>query len=250
MDFFNKVYLLKKEESNIISKYALFFKNSGLDFCGQFSNPDVFYSIAVNTKECIVLFDPKGFEENLDHVCQLLGSLQDFSGCKIVLCNELPKGYKAPFVTVESNQKITDKLVRISDCLLKIIKQQKENPNDEKYKFYNKIRNLLTDLGFDSSDLGFNYICDCVFYIIREDRANVKLVSEVYKHVARINNTLDYRVERNIRHAIDHAMARCDHKALCASENLRCFDKLMFGTTAKSIILALVGYVKYSAAFV
>ncbi|MBQ9790255.1 MAG: hypothetical protein IJW24_01510 [Clostridia bacterium] len=249
MEFYNKLYLLQKKGNDLVEENSLFFKNSGLDYMGQFSDPDVFYSIAVLTKSSIILFDPKGFEDDLDHVCQLLSSLQDFTACKIVLCDDLPKGYEVPFLVSQSNEKITDNIVRISDCILRIIKEQKENPNNEKYKFYSKIRNLLIELGFDSSDLGFNYICDSVYYIIQEDRANVKIVGDVYKYVAKINETLDYRVERNIRHAIEHAMSLCDHKSLSQNENLKCFDKMMLGTTAKSLILALVGYVKYNVAF-
>ncbi len=249
MEFYNKLYILKKEEVDSKSKYSLFLKSSGFEFAGQFANPDIFYSIAVLAKGYVVLFDPVGFEDELEHTCQLLGSLQDFTDCKIVLMNDLPNNFEVPFSVVKSNDKITDLKIKISDALLRIIKEQKEDPNNDKYKMYNAVQNLLVNLGFKNSELGFNYICDCVYYIINEDRANIKLVGDVYKHVARINNTLDYKVERNIRYAINRAVQNCDHKHLMSNEHLRYFDKLMFDATAKTLILAIVGVVKYNVAF-
>ena len=245
MEFFNKVYLLKKESSSLGDDYSLFFKNSGLEYAGQFSNPDVFYSASIGGSACIILFDPSDFGDRLDYVCQLLGSLQSYTGSYIVLCDDLPSGYDVPFSPVECNEKIKDKKIRITDCILKVLKEERSNPNGEKAKLYSNLRDILIELGFDASDLGFGYICDSVYYILKQNKPNVKLVGEVYKHVARVNNTLDYRVERDVRHAIEHAMVSCNHQALANHPKLKSFDSLMLRTTSKSLILALVSFIKY-----
>ena len=186
----------------------------------------------------------------LDRVCEMLACLQEFSECSIILCNDLPEGFEPPFKYVKPNDKIKDKMVRISDCILKVIKEYRNNPNNFQCRFYSKLRSLLNDLGFNSSELGFNYICDCIYYIYRENKPSIKIVGDVYKHVAKMNGALDYRVERDIRHAINTAMNNCDHKKLLSDEKLRCFDSIMFGTTAKNLIYAIIGYIKYDTTFV
>jgi len=249
MNFYAKVYLLKKDKSNMMESFSLFFKNSGLDYAGQFANPDVFYSAVVGSRENIIIFDPESFCDDVVRVSEMLASLQEFTDSKIILTSNL-NNMVFPFKFTSSNENIKDFKVRISDSLLRVIKEYNNDPNNSKSKLYIKLRGLLSDLGFNNSDLGFNYICDCVYYILRENKPNIKLVGEVYKHVARMNGALDYRIERDIRHAINTAMNNCNHKKLLSNEKLKCFDAMMFGTTAKNLIYAIVGFIKYDTIFV
>lgn len=248
MKFYNKIFMLKKQKYEFSNEELMFFRYGGFNFEAQYIDPTVFYSKAVNSSVNIVLFDPLGYID-IARIGEILCSLQDFTDCRIILCHKLPEGYDAPFSYEKFDNEINDTKIRISSAILKIKKEQENDPDNEKYTFYHGLSSLLLELGFDSSDLGFGYICDAVYYIYKENRPNLRIVKDVYSYVARINNTKDYRVERNIRHALERAMMNCNHKALQADEKLKCFDNLMFDVTARNFINALVSFKKYKRIF-
>lgn len=249
MNHMCNVLLLKKTQRALKPEESFFLKNCGINYEGQSTNPLMFYSIALKKNINIILFDPRGFD-NLCEVIEVLSSLQRFTNCYIILCRDIPEEYKMNLNLVISDKTITDPMLKISDCLLKIKKLQNANPDVETQLLFDKIQNILFHLGFDASIKGFNYLCDCIHYIYVKKTPSINLVSDVYRYVAQQNNTRDYRVERDIRHAIDKAMLNCDHKKLLEHNKLCSFNNIMFETSAKPLILAVVNFLKYNTTFV
>jgi len=248
MEVCNKLFLLKKSDRQLKPEEILFFKRNGIIYEGQYSMPKEFFSQAVSNRATIVIVDLKGYDE-LKYIDDMLCSLQDFTNCEIILVSDLPNGYVPNYKIREANPNIDDKLLKISDCLLKIKKDQESSSNNGKRKFYTKVQELLTSLGFDNGQLGFGYLCDAIYYVHFQRKFNVKLVAEVYQYVANKNETTVTRVERDIRSAISNAMANCNHKMLREDPNLKGFDVLMHNTTCKGLLQAVVNYIKYNTTF-
>lgn len=64
------------------------------------------------------------------------------------------------------------------------------------------IKHLLIELGISPALMGYGYLAQCVYLCWEDNRRLHSLVADVYREVARQNNTTYQRVERNIRHAV------------------------------------------------
>ena len=245
---FSNILLLKKNERFLKPEELFFLKNCGMHYEGQVTNPLMFYSLALSKNINIVLFDPREFD-NLNYIVEVLNSLQRFANCYIILCRDIPAEYKANIDVVECNPNITEPIIKISDSLLKVKKMQESNPDRNKQKIFNNIQNILYGLGFDASMMGYNFLCDSVYYVYKNRSCSIKLIADVYKYVAEKNNTNLSNVERDIRHAIEKAITYCDHKKLRENKDLKSFDDIMINTSAKPFILSMVNYLKYNTTF-
>jgi len=246
---FSNVLLLKKNLRSLKPEESYFLQNCNMHYSGQYTNPMTFYSHAVNNNVRIIIFDPKDYE-NVDHIIEILSSLQQFIKCYIVLCRDIPDVYKKELDIVESNPNITEPMLKISDSLLKIQKIEKTSPNSELHRIYSKIQHIMYELGFDGSKKGFSYLCDAVYYVYIKRTNNIRLLEDVYKYVAEKNQTTDSRVERDLRYALFNGSMNCDHKKLETNLQLRHFSELMIRPTAKTFIMAMVNYLKYNITFI
>lgn len=246
---FSNVLLLKKDERFLKPEELFFLKNCGMHYEGQVSNPLMFYSVALNKRINIVLFDPRNFD-NLSNIVEVLNSLQRFTNCYIILCRDIPEKYKENLSIVESNPNITEPIIKISDSLLNVKKLQEIHPDKYKQKIFYNIQNILHGLGFDASMKGYGFICDSVYYVLSKRTCNIRLITDVYKYVAEKNNTNETSVERDVRHAIDKAILYCDHKKLRENKELKTFDEIMINTSAKPFIMSMVNFLRYNTTFV
>lgn len=73
-----------------------------------------------------------------------------------------------------------------------------------------KITNLLTNCGFRSNLLGFEYLRYSILYCV--DKGTVFTTKELYPQIAKKMHTTPNRVERSIRHSIESAYDRCPSK--------------------------------------
>ena len=80
---FNNVLLLKKKLRTLKPEESYFLQNCNMHYMGQYTNPNTFYSYAVNNHINVVIFDPRDYT-NLDSIVQLLSCLQSFNMCYIV----------------------------------------------------------------------------------------------------------------------------------------------------------------------
>ena len=64
----------------------------------------------------------------------------------------------------------------------------------------NKVIDALIEMGMPADLLGFKYIVDFICLLDSDEWRECKITA-LYKKIALMNNTFDYRVERAIRHA-------------------------------------------------
>ena len=248
MNYLNSVLLFKNKERLLKSEELSYIDKFGVIYEGQAKTPLQLYSIVVNQDIDIVVFDPKEFD-NLEEVVDVLASLQDFTGCYIILYSNIPDKYKDCIKVIEPRFGFSNSIISVSDCFLQIKKMQQEVQDNKRKAVYNKIQNILLHLGFVTSQKGFDFICDAVYFVYVKNKINQKLISNVYDLVAKQNMTYVYIVERAIRNAINTAMNNCDHKKLSEHNTLKCFNDLMFHTTAKNLIFSIVNFLKYNTIF-
>lgn len=68
----------------------------------------------------------------------------------------------------------------------------------------NKIENALIEMGIYPNLKGFDYICEAV-EVLQKNNRNMKIVDGVYREVAEKVGARSVNVERGIRHAISKA---------------------------------------------
>ena len=101
---YHNVLLLKKKLRTLKPEETCFLQNCNMHYQGQYTNPNTFFSHAVNNYVNIVIFDPSDYTD-LDSIVQVLCCLQDFCTCYVILYKDIPNEYKENLKIIIENMR-------------------------------------------------------------------------------------------------------------------------------------------------
>ncbi len=120
-------------------------------------------------------------------------------------------------------ERINYKVVNVPDDVVKgdefTVGQRK---NESKSDIRDGIVELLHNIGMPTRCKGYGYIIDAIMFRIENPEKARSITKQLYPYVAEVNHTEPYRVERNIRNAIE---------IVCSYKDSREKIKNIFGYT-------------------